>query len=88
MVRDVVVSSAQQLQQLEADVMQIAAQVSDQIELSLHFNKLSNLASDTMNLIQREENRLRHMKSIPGSLREAEMCLDEFKPFENTLVVS
>lgn len=45
------------------------------------------MATDTMNLIQREENRLRLMKNIPGSLREAEMALDEFKPFENTIVV-
>uniref|UniRef100_A0A1I8BRB2 PH domain-containing protein n=1 Tax=Meloidogyne hapla TaxID=6305 RepID=A0A1I8BRB2_MELHA len=80
-IEEAIVTAARQLQNLEDEVMNIAKDISNRIELSIHLNKLRQMAHEVVEAIERQQMRLRQFFHIPGNEQETDLETKYFNEF-------
>nr|CAD2179531.1 unnamed protein product [Meloidogyne enterolobii] len=80
-VEEAIVTAAKQLQNLEDEAMNIAKDISNRIELSIHLSKLRQMAHEIVEAIERQQMRLRQFFHIPGNEQETDLETKYFNEF-------
>uniref|UniRef100_A0A915MQR7 Uncharacterized protein n=2 Tax=Meloidogyne incognita group TaxID=654580 RepID=A0A915MQR7_MELJA len=80
-VEQAIVTAAKQLQNLEDEAMNIAKDISNRIELSIHLSKLRQMAQEVVEAIERQQMRLRQFFHIPGNEQETDLETKYFNEF-------
>uniref|UniRef100_A0A914I119 Triple functional domain protein n=1 Tax=Globodera rostochiensis TaxID=31243 RepID=A0A914I119_GLORO len=79
--KEMVTTAANRLHNLEQEVMHIAKDVSNRIELSIQLGKLRQIANGVIGAVEREQMRLMQLYFIPGNQQEVDMELRYFHEF-------